>query len=96
MCLLVPPTLADSRPSLVANLKANSRVLTTPHDIHATLLDAMGLPDTPDYMVPGADLPRAMSLFQPVSNFIPFAINQSVVPNTYLDFLEVLSFFKGL
>lgn len=66
MCLLVPPSLAKSRPSLMSNLRANTRVLTTPHDIHATLLDALGLPNREVYKVPGADLPRGMSLFEPI------------------------------
>ncbi|KAJ0170625.1 hypothetical protein K1T71_013996 [Dendrolimus kikuchii] len=66
MCVLVPPSLARSRRSLVPNLRANSRALTTPHDIHATLLDAMGLPDSINYKVPGADLQRGMSLFEPI------------------------------
>ncbi|XP_060807916.1 uncharacterized protein LOC106138246 isoform X2 [Amyelois transitella] len=63
MAVVLPATLRHR----AATLRHNAQVLTTPHDIHATLLDAMGLGTYKnDYKVAGADLPRAMSLFEPI------------------------------
>ncbi|KAL0859751.1 hypothetical protein ABMA27_010110 [Loxostege sticticalis] len=67
MAILLPDDLLATRPSAQEALEGNSRVLTTPYDIHATVLDAMDLIQyMPNYTVPGADTPRAMSLLKPI------------------------------
>ncbi|KAL0860935.1 hypothetical protein ABMA27_009467 [Loxostege sticticalis] len=68
MAILLPENLLQTRPSAQKALESNARVLTTPFDIHATFLDAMDLRQyTPGYTIPGADMPRAMSLLKPIS-----------------------------
>ncbi|XP_060807910.1 uncharacterized protein LOC106138239 [Amyelois transitella] len=63
MSIVLPATLRH----YAATLRHNAQVLTTPHDIHATILDAMGLEKLSNpYRIDGADLPRAMSLFRPI------------------------------
>ncbi|KOB70906.1 Uncharacterized protein OBRU01_14823 [Operophtera brumata] len=69
MAIRLPEILKRSRPGLAAILQNNSQVLTTPHDIHATILDAMGLERyRSDYKIRGADLSRGLSLFKPIPN----------------------------
>ncbi|KAL0811354.1 hypothetical protein ABMA28_009764 [Loxostege sticticalis] len=68
MAILLPEKLLQTRPSAQKALESNARVLTTPFDIHATFLDAMDLRQyMPDYTIPGAAMPRAMSLLKPIS-----------------------------
>ncbi|XP_028161246.1 uncharacterized protein LOC114353432 isoform X2 [Ostrinia furnacalis] len=67
MAILLPENLVKKRPSASKALEHNAGVLTTPHDVHAMILDALGLSEqTRDYRVAGADLPRAMSLLEPI------------------------------
>ncbi|XP_075987652.1 uncharacterized protein LOC142984134 isoform X2 [Anticarsia gemmatalis] len=67
MCILLPEKLKRARPSVQAALEQNVNALTTPHDIHATVLDALDLRDWYNpYKVTGADLPRGMSLLEPI------------------------------
>ncbi|XP_026744039.1 uncharacterized protein LOC113505498 [Trichoplusia ni] len=47
-------------------LAGNARALSTPHDVHASLLHALRLPPARAPAVRGADLPRALSLLQPI------------------------------
>lgn len=75
MAILLPDDLLATRPSAQEALEGNSRVLTTPYDIHATVLDAMDLIQyMPNYTVPGADTPRAMSLLKPVCSVIMYCL----------------------
>ncbi|KAL0859749.1 hypothetical protein ABMA27_010108 [Loxostege sticticalis] len=67
MAIRLPDDLVESRPSAQNALEQNALVLTTPHDIHATILDAMDLKQfTPEAKIRGADLPRSMTLLEPV------------------------------
>ncbi|KAI8433849.1 hypothetical protein MSG28_015803 [Choristoneura fumiferana] len=43
MALLLPSKLLRTRPDAAKALRGNARVLTTPHDLHATLLDVLGM-----------------------------------------------------
>ena len=45
--LMMPPWFAANYPNLFANLKENSKQLTTPFDIHATLSHVLSYPDLP-------------------------------------------------
>ncbi|KOB72244.1 Uncharacterized protein OBRU01_12570, partial [Operophtera brumata] len=67
MAIRLPEALKRSRPDVAAILRNNSQVLTTPHDLHETLLDAMGLERYANhYKIRGADLTRGISLFKPI------------------------------
>lgn len=68
LMVVVPAArLVRARPDVLEALRHNRAALTTPHDVHATLLDALRRPAPPPaYTVPGADLPRALSLLQPI------------------------------
>ncbi|XP_037292951.1 uncharacterized protein LOC115449169 isoform X2 [Manduca sexta] len=67
MTIVLPETLRRSRPEALDALKHNAHVLTTPHDIHATVLDAMDLQRYWNpYKVRGADLARGLTLFEPI------------------------------
>ncbi|KAJ8705954.1 hypothetical protein PYW07_010731 [Mythimna separata] len=67
MSIRLPEKLKRMRPNVQAQLEANAEILTTPHDIHATILDVL---DWSQYMNPfkikGADFPRAMTLLEPI------------------------------
>ncbi|XP_073951010.1 uncharacterized protein [Choristoneura fumiferana] len=43
LALRLPTKLTDGRPDAITALRDNARVLTTPHDLHATILDVLGL-----------------------------------------------------
>ncbi|CAH0403710.1 unnamed protein product [Chilo suppressalis] len=67
MALVLPEELKKKRPNAQANLEKNANVLTTPHDIHATVLDVLNWTNLwNDYRIRGADLPRALTLLEPV------------------------------
>lgn len=67
MCIFLPEELKSRRPKAQSYLEGNANVLTTPHDIHATLLDVLDLKQYMNkYKIVGADLPRAMSLLEPI------------------------------
>ncbi|XP_049882409.1 uncharacterized protein LOC126378228 [Pectinophora gossypiella] len=67
MAIRLPDKLRAGRPEAQSALEANMDVLTTPHDIHATILDTLDLTTLGNpYKVQGADLPRALSLLEPV------------------------------
>ncbi|XP_068624318.1 uncharacterized protein [Battus philenor] len=67
MAIILPEKLKKNRPNALAALRNNSRVLTTPFDIHTTIVDAMGLKHLAnDYVVPGANMTRGMSLLEPI------------------------------
>lgn len=67
MSIVLPDKLKKARPDAETFLKANVDVLTTPFDIHTTILDVVGLEHLyNNYTVPGSDLPRGMSLLKPI------------------------------
>nr|XP_049707709.1 uncharacterized protein LOC110377992 isoform X2 [Helicoverpa armigera] len=67
VAIRLPDRLVRSRPQAKAQLEENSRVLTTPHDLHATILDVLDWDQYRNpYKVAGADLPRALSLLEPI------------------------------
>ncbi|CAH2061727.1 unnamed protein product, partial [Iphiclides podalirius] len=67
MAIILPEMFKQSRPEAFTGLKANARILTTPFDIHTTIVDVMGLDELAnDYAVPGSDLPRGLSLLEPI------------------------------
>ncbi|KAH8412364.1 hypothetical protein KR009_001465 [Drosophila setifemur] len=75
MMLLYPPWMNKRYPEAIANLKGNARRLTTPFDVHATMLHLLHLDNLePDKLKPRAlelqetdsTLPRGISLFLPV------------------------------
>lgn len=67
MAIILPEKLKKSRPNAEKHLTENVDVLTTPFDIHATILDALDLRHLrSNYTVPGSDLPRGMSLLEPI------------------------------
>ena len=68
MAIFLPEKLKKLRPDALHALKQNKDVLTTFLDVHATLLDVLDLKELGNtYKVPGSDLPRAMSLLEPVN-----------------------------
>lgn len=67
MSIVLPDKLKRTRPDAETFLKANVDVLTTPFDIHTTILDVVGLKHLcNNYTVPGSDLPRGMNLLEPI------------------------------
>lgn len=68
--IVLPNRLKKARPKTEVYLWANADVLTTPFDIHATVLDVVGLKQlNNNYKVAGSDLPRGMSLVAPIPVF---------------------------
>ncbi|XP_013147670.1 PREDICTED: uncharacterized protein LOC106110390 [Papilio polytes] len=67
MAIILPDKLVQTRPDALTALQKNAHVLTTPFDIHTTVLDVVGLPELAnDYVILGSDIPRGMSLLEPV------------------------------
>ncbi|XP_026316624.1 uncharacterized protein LOC113227811 [Hyposmocoma kahamanoa] len=67
MSIVLPNKLKRARPDAETFLRANVDVLTTPFDIHTTILDVVGLKHLiNNYTVSGSDLPRGMSLLKPI------------------------------
>lgn len=67
MAIVLPDKLKKARPDVETFLWNNADVLTTPFDIHTTILDVVGLSHlSSTYIVPGSDLPRGMSLLKPI------------------------------
>ncbi|XP_026317912.1 uncharacterized protein LOC113228760 isoform X2 [Hyposmocoma kahamanoa] len=67
MGIVLPEKLLAERPEVKAALQSNIDVLTTPHDVYATVLDAIGMTEHWNpFKVKGADLPRGMTLFEPI------------------------------
>jgi hypothetical protein len=71
MAIVLPEDLVRQNPGAQTALQMNADVLTTAHDVHATILDVIGLRKYWNpYKVTGADLTRAMTLLEPVSKLI--------------------------
>lgn len=71
MGVLLPEKLKRKRPDIQAILEENANALTTPHDIHATVLDVLDMEQHYNpYKVEGADLLRGLTLLEPVSDFL--------------------------
>ncbi|XP_049873429.1 uncharacterized protein LOC126371977 [Pectinophora gossypiella] len=67
MAIRLPDNLRRIRLDAQTALENNAEVLTTPHDIHATILDVVNLtPYWNFYKVKGADVLRALTLLQPL------------------------------
>ncbi|CAH0382641.1 unnamed protein product [Bemisia tabaci] len=74
--LLPPPWFKNEFPLAYQNLKRNSNKLTTPYDVHATLLDLLDLEQISNSAMLGREknlttsleIPHAFSLFTPVSS----------------------------
>lgn len=67
MSIVLPDTLKKARPDAEKFLRTNANVLTTPFDIHSTVLDVVGLKRLINhYKVAESELPRGMSLVQPI------------------------------
>ncbi|CAG4960892.1 unnamed protein product [Parnassius apollo] len=67
MAIILPEMLKEERPQAVTALRNNAGLLTTPFDVHTTVVDAMGLKELANkYTVPGSDIPRGMSLLEPI------------------------------
>ncbi|XP_063897306.1 uncharacterized protein LOC110375425 [Helicoverpa armigera] len=65
--IFLPEKLKQRRPSALKALRQNKAVLTTHFDLHTTLLDVLDLKDYSNkYKVPGSDIPRAMTLLEPI------------------------------
>lgn len=80
MSIILPDNLKINRPKAQISLQNNANVLTTPFDIHTTLLDAMGLYSrASDYVVPNAKIKRGLSLLMPVSGFVIVFLNRFTV-----------------
>ncbi|XP_050680207.1 uncharacterized protein LOC126976076 [Leptidea sinapis] len=67
MAIRLPDALRRRHPHAQASLEANVDVLTTAHDIHATILDAMDLRKYWNpYRINGADLTRGLTLLEEI------------------------------
>lgn len=67
MSIILPEKLKRERKDALNYLKQNADVLTTPFDIHTTILDAIGLKQhASDYAVPNSNMKRGLSLLEPV------------------------------
>lgn len=67
MAILLPEKVQRVIPGAKSSLRVNADVLTTPFDVHTTILHAVGLHYLRNrYKVPGSELPRGMSLLNPI------------------------------
>ncbi|XP_068624407.1 uncharacterized protein [Battus philenor] len=67
MALVLPERLRRERPDAHAALQRNVHALTTPHDIYATITDALNMRHLWNtYKVTGADFTRGLTLLEPV------------------------------
>ncbi|XP_069363265.1 uncharacterized protein [Maniola hyperantus] len=67
MAVRLPNSLVKANPKALPNLQKNAEVLTTPHDIYATMLDVLNLRMFWNkYKVSGADLTRGLTLLEPI------------------------------
>ncbi|XP_045529524.1 uncharacterized protein LOC123717526 isoform X1 [Pieris brassicae] len=67
MAITLPERLKRDRPNAIWSLRSNAKVLTTPFDIHTTILDAIGLKDhASDYAMPNTNILRGLSLLEPI------------------------------
>ncbi|VVD00671.1 uncharacterized protein LOC126975740 isoform X2 [Leptidea sinapis] len=67
MAIRLPDALRRRHPHTQTSLEANVDVLTTAHDIHATILDAMDLRKYWNpYKINGADLTRGLTLLEEI------------------------------
>ncbi|XP_073966009.1 uncharacterized protein isoform X2 [Choristoneura fumiferana] len=67
LAILLPKALTRARPNAETSLRENARVLTTPHDLYATLLDVLDMTQYANpYKVEGADLRRGLSMLEPI------------------------------
>lgn len=67
MAIVLPEQLLTKRPEIKSALQLNRGVLTTPHDIYATVLDAIDMQEHWNtYKVKGAQLTRGLTLFKTV------------------------------
>lgn len=67
MAIVLPEKLKKARPRAEESLRANADILTTPFDIHSTILDVVGLHHLRNnYKVHSSELPRSMSLLEPI------------------------------
>ncbi|XP_061714601.1 LOW QUALITY PROTEIN: uncharacterized protein LOC133523106 [Cydia pomonella] len=63
----LPDRLTRARPHAQRALEANARALTTPHDLHATILDVLDMRQHWNpYKVRGADYTRALTMLEPI------------------------------
>lgn len=67
MAIVLPKQLLTKRPEIQIALQSNVDVLTTPHDIYATILDAIDMRDHWNaYRIKGSQLTRGLTLFETV------------------------------
>ncbi|XP_017059344.1 uncharacterized protein LOC108100107 [Drosophila ficusphila] len=75
MMVLYPPWMNERYPEAIANLRLNARRLTTPFDVHATMIQLLNLRNLEaDQLLrrsieleePDSTLPRGISLFLPI------------------------------
>ncbi|XP_013178648.1 PREDICTED: uncharacterized protein LOC106125813 isoform X2 [Papilio xuthus] len=67
MGIVLPEVLKRERPFVEDVLRTNAQVLTTPHDIYATVLDVLHMRQHWNtYRVTGADLTRGLTLLEPI------------------------------
>ncbi|CAH2985620.1 unnamed protein product [Chilo suppressalis] len=67
MAMVLPNDFKKCRPKIAAAVEANTRLITTHFDVHATILAAMGLEKhMNDFKIPGATVPRGMSLLRQI------------------------------
>ncbi|XP_023941521.1 uncharacterized protein LOC112048274 [Bicyclus anynana] len=67
MAVRLPDAFVKSNPSAQESLLKNAEVLTTPHDIYATVADVLNLRHFwNNYKIKGADLTRGLTLLEPI------------------------------
>ncbi|XP_061725389.1 uncharacterized protein LOC133531275 [Cydia pomonella] len=67
LALRLPARLARARPHAQRALQHNARALTTPHDLHSTILDVLDMRQHWNpYKVPGADYTRALTMLEAI------------------------------
>lgn len=65
--IVLPPAFREGRGKVAwANLKANAQRLTTPFDIHATLMDILSWPTNKQLKEVGDTAQRSLSLWRPI------------------------------
>ncbi|XP_048488236.1 uncharacterized protein LOC105387149 isoform X2 [Plutella xylostella] len=67
LAIMLPESYKRAHPKALDILKANKKMLTTPHDLYETYVEMLGLYGWKNlHKVPGSELPRGLSMLEPI------------------------------
>ncbi|KAJ8679800.1 hypothetical protein QAD02_015587 [Eretmocerus hayati] len=77
--LLMPDWWLSEHPRAVSNLKTNARRLTTPFDLHETIVDLLDSERLAQYEVTSASIPASMTTLPSIPHHIPVTNRSSLI-----------------